>query len=166
MLASPRPVDPAAPTVLSQYWPAPTIGESPMRPGTFHESPLVVVTDDMSPPAFTAFMLIVPVVNFTCSGSSIDRLDVSGGGALSSQASAGLRHALQRSQSRLLFSVRRFCSLNPISIANRLAPSPTSMMWSVWSITAFATREGVAMPSSAATAPARLVGPCMQDASS
>src|ERR671916_459505 len=33
-------------------------------------------------------------------------------------------------------------------------------------MTAFATRDGVAMPSSDATAPARLVGPCMQLASS
>ncbi len=33
MFASPSPVAPAAPTVLSQYWPAPMIGESPTRPG-------------------------------------------------------------------------------------------------------------------------------------
>jgi len=65
MFASPRPVDPAAPTLLSQYCPAPMIGESPTLPGTFHDSPLVVVTEDMSPAAFTAFMLMVPVVNFT-----------------------------------------------------------------------------------------------------
>ena len=32
------------------------IGESPTRPGIFHERPLVVVTDEMSPRAFTAFM--------------------------------------------------------------------------------------------------------------
>ena len=31
---------------------------------------------------------------------------------------------------------------------------------------AFATNDGVAMPSMAATEPARRVGPCMQDASS
>src|SRR5690242_8898865 len=60
MFASPRPVDPAAPTSLSQYWPAPMIGESPTRPGIFHDSPLVVVQELMSPLAFTAFMLIVP----------------------------------------------------------------------------------------------------------
>src|ERR1043165_10248023 len=62
MWASPRPVDPAAPTVLSQYWPAPMIGESPTRPGIFHAMPLVVVTELMSPLASTAFMLIVPHV--------------------------------------------------------------------------------------------------------
>ena len=62
MLASPRPVDPAAPTSLSQYWPAPTIGESPTRPGSFHDNPLVVVTDAMSPFVVTASMLIVPYV--------------------------------------------------------------------------------------------------------
>ena len=32
MFASPRPVEPAAPTSLSVYWPAPTIGESPPVP--------------------------------------------------------------------------------------------------------------------------------------
>src|SRR5215210_8909376 len=83
MFASPRPVDPAAPTVLSQYWPAPMIGESPILPATFHDSPLVVVTDERSPEAFTAFMLIVPVVNWTCSGSSNGRVEVRGGRTLS-----------------------------------------------------------------------------------
>src|SRR3954462_8580863 len=62
MFASPRPVDPAAPTVLSQYWPAPMIGESPILPGSFQESPLVVVTELMSPLAFTASMWIGPYV--------------------------------------------------------------------------------------------------------
>src|SRR5687767_8884376 len=61
--ASPRPMDPAAPTLLSQYWPAPMIGESPTLPAIFHERPLVVVTDEMSPAAFTAVMWMVPWVN-------------------------------------------------------------------------------------------------------
>ena len=34
MTASPRPVAPADPTSLSQNIPAPTIGESPTRPGS------------------------------------------------------------------------------------------------------------------------------------
>src|SRR3954467_11336887 len=68
MFDSPRPVDPAAPTVLSQYCPAPMIGESPTLPGIFHDHPLVVVTDETSPRVLTAFMLIVPVVNLTRSG--------------------------------------------------------------------------------------------------
>src|SRR3954454_13504667 len=38
------------------------IGLSPTRPATFHEIPLVVVTEPMSPFAATAFMLIVPKV--------------------------------------------------------------------------------------------------------
>src|SRR5690349_5483180 len=62
MFDSPRPVEPAAPTVLSQYCPAPMIGESPTRPGIFQAMPLVVVTELMSPLASTAFMLIVPHV--------------------------------------------------------------------------------------------------------
>src|SRR5437868_12453023 len=128
MLASPRPVDPAAPTLLSQYWPAPMMGESPTLPGSFHERPLVVVTDEMSPRALTAFILMVPVVNFTCSGWSYVTLPAGGGvPGLSSQLSLGLRHAFQRSQSCRLFSVSRFCSLKPICSANFLAPGPTSM---------------------------------------
>ena len=39
---------------------APTIGESPTRPGTFHASPAVVVTDETSPLALTALQLMVP----------------------------------------------------------------------------------------------------------
>src|SRR3989441_12203605 len=39
-------------------------------------------------------------------------------------------------------------------------------MWFVYLSTSFATSEGVLIPSSAPTAPARLVGPCMHDASS
>ena len=70
MFASPRPVLPAAPTSLSQYCPAPIMGESPTRPGTFHAIPLVVVTEARSPVAVTAFMLIVPVVNLTLMSSS------------------------------------------------------------------------------------------------
>src|SRR5215468_1300681 len=58
--ASPRPVDPAAPTSPSTYKPAPMIGESPTRPGIFHASPLVVVTPQISPRALTALQLIVP----------------------------------------------------------------------------------------------------------
>ena len=61
MFASPRPVEPAAPISLSQYWPAPMIGESPTRPGTFHDNPAVVVTEDRSPWGVTALQLIVPV---------------------------------------------------------------------------------------------------------
>src|ERR1017187_4890970 len=37
------------------------IGESPTRPGIFHASPLVVVVPDISPLAFSARQLIVPV---------------------------------------------------------------------------------------------------------
>src|SRR5207249_10519580 len=58
--ASPRPVDPAAPTSPSTYSPAPSIGESPERPGIFHARPLVVVTPQISPFALTPSQLIVP----------------------------------------------------------------------------------------------------------
>src|SRR5215203_3500439 len=58
--ASPRPVDPAAPTSPSTYRPAPRMGESPTRPGIFHASPLVVVTPQISPLALRPLQLIVP----------------------------------------------------------------------------------------------------------
>src|SRR5262245_25931330 len=58
--ASPRPVDPAAPTSPSTYSPAPSIGESPTRPGIFQESPLVVVTPEISPLEFMPSQLMVP----------------------------------------------------------------------------------------------------------
>src|SRR5206468_2776688 len=56
--ASPRPVDPAAPTSPSTYSPAPRIGESPARPGIFHARPLVVVTPQISPFALTPSQLM------------------------------------------------------------------------------------------------------------
>src|SRR5215218_9624325 len=56
--ASPRPVEPAAPTSPSTYRPAPRIGESPTRPGIFQASPLVVVTPQMSPAALIPLRLI------------------------------------------------------------------------------------------------------------
>ena len=59
-LASPRPVEPAAPTSLSTYSPAPRMGESPTRPGIFQASPLVVVTPQMSPVGPIASQLMVP----------------------------------------------------------------------------------------------------------
>src|SRR5205814_10032866 len=123
------------------------IGESPTLPGTFHDSPLVVVTDEISPFALTAFMLMVPVVNFTCRGSSNVRLAVAGGRTLSlrlsSQLSAGFRQAFQRSQARLLFSVGRLCSLNPISRADLLASGPTGMVFSGVFMACLAPGEGV-----------------------
>src|ERR1700687_1818903 len=61
MFSSPLPVEPAAPTSLSTQQPAPIIGESPTRPGIFHERPEVVVVAEMSPFESTAMHGIVPV---------------------------------------------------------------------------------------------------------
>src|SRR5947208_17192218 len=61
MFSSPLPVEPAAPTSLSTQHPAPMIGESPTRPGIFHERPDVVVVAEMSPFESTAIQGIVPV---------------------------------------------------------------------------------------------------------
>src|SRR5258708_6637720 len=74
MFDSPRPVEPAAPTALSVYSPAPMTGESPTRPGTFHDSPLVVVHELTSPAALTAFMLIVPCVQAISSLPALSRV--------------------------------------------------------------------------------------------
>src|SRR5436190_7030988 len=65
-LDSPRPVEPAAPTSLSTYSPAPRMGESPARPGILNASPLVVVTPQISPLELMPLQLIVPN---RCSGS-------------------------------------------------------------------------------------------------
>src|SRR6476661_11082278 len=154
MFDSPRPVEPAAPTVLSQYCPAPMIGESPTRPAIFHAIPLVVVTELKSPFASTAFMLIVPHVCATPyssyvifspppppplggvrRGTAFGRADGCDGVAVvsagASHASVALSRDFHLIHSSRDFSVSRFCSLNPILSANRLASEPTSMMWSV-----------------------------------
>src|SRR5687768_4159837 len=138
MFASPRPVEPAAPTVLSQYCPAPMIGLSPTRPAIFHEMPLVVVTELMSPAALTQFMLIVPVVNGTDASVMSSQLPAppdrplpvpAAGG--SSQLDGPLRLAFQRSHAWRERSVSNSCSTNPSLRANRLASGPTRRMWSV-----------------------------------
>src|SRR5580692_4092664 len=61
IFSSPLPVDPAAPTSLSTQHPAPIIGESPTRPGIFHDNPEVVVVAEISPFSLTAMHGIVPV---------------------------------------------------------------------------------------------------------
>ena len=59
---------------LSVYWPAPTMGLSPTRPGTLKASPLVVVTEDTSPAGVTQSQLMVPVGRTAmCSASGTSR---------------------------------------------------------------------------------------------
>ena len=115
-----------------------------------------MVTEDSSPFAFTTSRLIVPVGRATIGSFS----------GTSSQSSSLLRLARHSSQAWRDCGVSRSSSLNPYDSAKRLAPSPTSRMWSVYLSTSRATSLGVLMPSSAATPPARRVGPCMQEASS
>ena len=115
-----------------------------------------MVTELRSPAALTILRLIVPVGRTTIGVPS---------GTLS-QSSSGPRLARQVSQSWRDSGVSRFSSWKPYDRANRLAPSPTSMMWLVYLSTSLATSLGVLIPSSAPTAPARLVGPCMHEASS
>jgi hypothetical protein len=54
----------------------------------------------------------------------------------------------------LAFSVRRFSSSKPKDLAKAVAAGPTSITWSVRSITMRATDEGVLMFSMDATEPA------------
>ncbi len=63
-------------------------------------------------------------------------------------------------------SVSSSCSSKPMSFANFSAPSPTSMIWSVCSMTSLATLEGVLILRIDATEPQRRVGPCITLASS
>src|SRR5262249_1723313 len=84
-LASPRPVEPAAPTSGSTYSPAPKMGESPTRPGILNANPLVVVTPQISPLGLIPLQLIVP---YTCSGSIHPSAAISR--AAFSRGSAGL----------------------------------------------------------------------------
>jgi len=128
------------------------IGESPTRPAIFHAMPLVVVTELKSPFASTAFMFIVPHVCATPyssyvtfspppplgglrRGTEFGRGDGCDGITVVSAGSSHASFAFSRDfhliHSRSDFSVSRFCSLNPILSANRLASWPTSMMWSV-----------------------------------
>src|ERR1051325_3642817 len=46
------------------------IGESPRRPAIFHARPLVVVVADISPFAFRAIQLIVPVGGFAATSNA------------------------------------------------------------------------------------------------
>ncbi len=120
-LASPRPVDPHAPTSLSTYWPAPRMGESPARPGIFHARPLVVVIPQMSPPAVTASTLVVP--QNECSGMRPSR-------TMDRPASSAARwkaRVRSRSSSRL----RRMRS-GSVSVRPRSMPRSRSSGSSQW----------------------------------
>src|SRR5208337_3592008 len=94
-LASPTPVEPAEPSSLSRYSPAPKIGESPTRPGIFHDRPEVVVVQPRSPCVSSTEQWIVPVTRLaTVSRTNAATLS-SGGG---SQSSLGSRVSFQCSQ--------------------------------------------------------------------
>ena len=141
------------------------IGESPTRPGIFHDSPLVVVTDAMSPVSGHGVHVDRAVGVRDAARVVVDVRAVTHRLPDGRRRRLGRRRRARRidgiepvvARVELLTSsaasrrgsapVRRFCSLNPISSANFLAPAPTSMMWSVWSITALATAAGVAMSS-------------------
>ena len=63
-------------------------------------------------------------------------------------------------------SVSRLISGTPQARAKRVAPSPASITWSLFSITILASRATFLMLRTLATAPARRVGPCITLASS
>src|SRR5260370_15979735 len=160
------------------------IGESPTGPGIFQARPLVVVTRDISPLAFKARQLIVPVGGRTAISQAQASVASSAAGNISlrRKPAAALPGAsrpvvqllcplgsrsdrFHTSQARRDFSVSRFSSANPNALATRSAPSPASMMWSDSAITNLAIFDGVLMPRIEATDPARRVGPCTTQAS-
>src|SRR5229473_1168714 len=171
MFSSPFPVEPAAPTSLSTQHPAPMIGESPTRPGIFHDSPEVVVVAEMSPFASTAMHGIVPVrgcamtrsayaISFSSPSKIAEMCSFHSGESIPGRQ-LNDDFAFQASQIFRECSVSRFISSNPSATANRRAPSPTIITWLVFSITVFARRETFLIRSTLATEPARCVGPCM-----
>ena len=68
MFSSPLPVAPAEPTSWSVQQPAPRIGESPQRPGSFHARPDVVQPAARCPLASSAHKATVSC-DFTASSS-------------------------------------------------------------------------------------------------
>src|SRR5438094_10430963 len=117
------------------------IGESPTRPGIFQARPLVVVTPDISPLAFSARQLMVPVEGRSAISQAQARVASSADGNRFFRRAEGLPGAsrpsvqlfwplgsrserFHTSQARRDFSVSRSSSLNPNALANRSAPSP------------------------------------------
>src|SRR5207302_1912881 len=93
--SSPTPVEPAEPTSLSRYNPAPRMGESPTRPGIFQDRPEVVVVQPRSPWVSRTEQWIVPVTRgLSASGMKAATVSLGGG----SQSSLGPRVSLQWSQ--------------------------------------------------------------------
>src|SRR5580704_4294137 len=137
IFSSPLPVEPAAPTSLSTQHPAPMIGESPTRPGIFHDSPEVVVVAEISPSASTAMHGIVPVLGcaIACSAYAIFASSPSKMAETccfhSGESIPGRQlnedDAFHASQILRECSVNRFISSNPSATAKRRAPSPTIM---------------------------------------
>src|SRR5207245_4469850 len=137
IFSSPLPFEPAAPTSLSTQHPAPMIGESPTRPGIFHDSPEVVVVAEMSPFESTAMHGIVPVGGCAitrsayaiCFSSPLKIAETCSFHSGESIPGRQLKEvfAFQASQILRECSVRRLISSNPSATANRRAPSPTIM---------------------------------------
>src|ERR1700733_417326 len=67
------------------------IGESPTRPAIFQASPLVVVTPDISPLAFSDRQLIVPVVGCTAISQAQASVGASASGNISCNLDIVLR---------------------------------------------------------------------------
>jgi hypothetical protein len=153
MISSPTPVPPAAPAVLSTYRPWPISGESPTRPGSLCGRPDVVQTPPSDP--------------FLSSASTVTVSWPSSGVPPAGRAGAGPR-GLGRvfSHSATLSGVSSVSSGKPCCSAKRRAPSPTSRMCGVFSITRRARAAGWRTFSRPATAPHAIVLPSITQASS
>src|SRR5258705_5283005 len=114
------------------------MGESPIRPGIFQASPLVVVVPDISPLRFNARQLIVPVGGYFAishaqasvfsSTSGKEAFSFFGGASRPSPQLlcplASRSDFFHTSQAIRDLSVSRFCSSNPYALPKRPAPSP------------------------------------------
>ncbi len=132
--SSPWPVAVTAPTSLSTYKPAPMMGESPMRPCILNAMPEVEHPPDKLPLPSIA---IIPMVSWFSM-------------LITGVYSAFLSHSFH---SRSLSGTNKFTFSKPCSTANWVAPSPASITWGVFSITARATLMGLAMCSMQTTEP-------------
>ena len=162
--ASPTPVEPAEPTSLSRNSPAPRIGESPTRPGIFHDRPEVVVVQPRSPWVSSTEQWIVPVTRFLMYSWTNERDLLVGRRDPVVVGVAGLLPVEPDLPGLVGQQVRPRGSRG--RRANRSAPSPTSRQCRVRFMTSRATAAGCMMLRIEATEPPPWVGPCMTAASS
>src|SRR5712692_617374 len=145
------------------------LGESPNRQGIFHASPLVVVTLDISPFSFNTEQLMVPVGG--CRTLWMASARASGGIPMSAARLYSLRTRSDWS------AIGEICNGAGGFQLGSAIPGPHQSWLELdsfhnchilreCSVTVLASDATFLMSWTAPTAPARRVGPCMQQASS